>query len=126
MLGSALIKTLSRSVSANIPRSLVVSGVASNKQFTTSDVDLVVENKEPKLIPEVAQHLEENTVRTIAMNSTEGLGRSNVVYDTGNSIISPASRVLQVSHTGPPPPSPAPEISRGSHTDPESNHNSTA
>jgi hypothetical protein len=32
---------------------------------------------------EVAQHLGENTVRTIAMDSTEGLVRGQEVTDTG-------------------------------------------
>merc|ERR1711981_572464 len=50
---------------------------------------LVVENHPPKLILEVAQHLGENTVRTIAMDGTEGLVRGNVVNDTGNPIMIP-------------------------------------
>merc|ERR1719230_1738128 len=43
----------------------------------------------PKLILEVAQHLGENTVRTIAMDGTEGLIRGQVVNDTGNPIMIP-------------------------------------
>merc|ERR1711983_450957 len=50
---------------------------------------LEVENRTPKLILEVAQHLGENTVRTIAMDGTEGLVRGNVVNDTGNPIMIP-------------------------------------
>merc|ERR1712112_57223 len=50
---------------------------------------LVVEDRSPKLILEVAQHLGENTVRTIAMDGTEGLVRGNVVNDTGNPIMIP-------------------------------------
>merc|ERR1711979_107258 len=42
---------------------------------------LTVVGREPKLILEVAQHLGENTVRTIAMDGTEGLVRGNVVED---------------------------------------------
>merc|ERR1712172_310752 len=42
--------------------------------------------REPKLILEVAQHLGENTVRTIAMDGTEGLVGGNVVEDEGISI----------------------------------------
>jgi len=81
-----------------MPKSLVVSGVVTNKQFSTSSVvsaealqkgavvsvigavvdvqfedglpeilnALIVDNREPKLIQEVAQHLGEKTVRTIA------------------------------------------------------------
>merc|ERR1712147_27107 len=44
---------------------------------------LTVVGREPKLILEVAQHLGENTVRTIAMDGTEGLVRGNVVEDEG-------------------------------------------
>ena len=44
---------------------------------------LEVENAEPRLILEVAQHLGEDTVRTIAMDSTEGLVRGSKVADTG-------------------------------------------
>merc|ERR1711892_33023 len=43
--------------------------------------DLIVEDRVPKLILEVAQHLGENTVRTIAMDGTVGLVRGNVVRD---------------------------------------------
>merc|ERR1712117_19654 len=50
---------------------------------------LEVENRSPKLILEVAQHLGENTVRTIAMDGTEGLIRGQVVNDTGNPIMIP-------------------------------------
>ena len=42
-----------------------------------------------RLILEVAQHLGESTVRTIAMDSTEGLVRGNEVSDTGEAISVP-------------------------------------
>ena len=44
---------------------------------------LEVESRSPKLILEVAQNLVENTIRTIAMDGTEGLIRGQVVNDTG-------------------------------------------
>ena len=44
---------------------------------------LEVENANPRLVLEVAQHLGESTVRTIAMDSTEGLVRGAKVVDTG-------------------------------------------
>merc|ERR1712183_1239364 len=50
---------------------------------------LDVEGRSPRLVLEVAQHLGENTVRTIAMDGTEGLVRGNVVNDTGNPIMIP-------------------------------------
>jgi len=43
---------------------------------------LEVEGRKPRLVLEVAQHLGENTVRTIAMDGTEGLVRGNKVVDT--------------------------------------------
>src|ERR1700741_70923 len=39
-----------------------------------------------RLVLEVAQHLGENTVRTIAMDTTEGLTRGPPVVDTGGPI----------------------------------------
>ena len=47
------------------------------------------ENKGKRLVLEVAQHLGENTVRTIAMDSTEGLQRGLQVDDTGEPITVP-------------------------------------
>ena len=41
------------------------------------------------LVLEVAQHLGENMVRTIAMDTTEGLTRGQAVADTGKSIMAP-------------------------------------
>lgn len=46
-------------------------------------------NGENRLVLEVAQHLGENTVRTIAMNTTEGLVRGQPVSDTGKTISVP-------------------------------------
>ncbi|KAK4300378.1 hypothetical protein Pmani_027421 [Petrolisthes manimaculis] len=50
---------------------------------------LEVENRTPRLVLEVAQHLGENTVRTIAMDGTEGLVRGNGVRDSGSPISIP-------------------------------------
>jgi len=47
---------------------------------------LDVSNRSPRLVLEVAQHLGENTVRTIAMDGTEGLVRGQSVVDTGSPI----------------------------------------
>lgn len=44
---------------------------------------LEVQDHEIRLVLEVAQHLGENTVRTIAMDSTEGLTRGQSVLNTG-------------------------------------------
>ena len=50
---------------------------------------LEVDNGGNKLILEVAQHLGENRVRTIAMDSTEGLKRGDQVKNTGAPISVP-------------------------------------
>jgi len=60
-----------------------------------------VSDREWNLILEVAQHLGENTVRCIAMDSTEGLVRGTPARDTGNVITVPVGeetlgRILNV------------------------------
>lgn len=47
---------------------------------------LEVQGRPSRLVLEVAQHLGENTVRTIAMDGTEGLVRGQGVVDTGSPI----------------------------------------
>jgi F-type H+-transporting ATPase subunit beta len=50
---------------------------------------LETQNDGKRLVLEVAQHLGENTVRTIAMDATEGLVRGQEVLDLGNPIMVP-------------------------------------
>ena len=50
---------------------------------------LETDNNGNRLVLEVAQHLGENTVRTIAMDATEGLTRGQPVTDTGSQIRMP-------------------------------------
>ncbi|MED5367697.1 MAG: F0F1 ATP synthase subunit beta, partial [Pseudomonadota bacterium] len=62
---------------------------------------LHTQNGDNALVLEVAQHLGENTVRTIAMDSTEGLVRGRKVEDTGAPITVPVGpktlgRILNV------------------------------
>ncbi|WP_417414962.1 F0F1 ATP synthase subunit beta [Hoeflea sp.] len=62
---------------------------------------LETDNMGNRLVLEVAQHLGENVVRTIAMDSTEGLVRGQKVVDTGDSISVPVGeetlgRILNV------------------------------
>ena len=47
---------------------------------------LEVENAESRVVLEVAQHLGENTLRTIAMESTDGLTRGQGIINTGSPI----------------------------------------
>ncbi|PWJ15102.1 F0F1 ATP synthase subunit beta [Jannaschia seohaensis] len=63
---------------------------------------LETDNHGNRLVLEVAQHLGENTVRTIAMDSTEGLVRGQSVTDTGEAIKVPVGtatlgRILNVT-----------------------------
>ncbi|MHB1101879.1 MAG: F0F1 ATP synthase subunit beta [Devosia sp.] len=50
---------------------------------------LETDNNGNRLVLEVAQHLGENVVRTIAMDTTEGLVRGTMVVDTGEAISVP-------------------------------------
>ena len=60
-----------------------------------------IDDVEDNLVVEVAQHLGNNMVRTIAMDTTDGLVRGMPVKDTGNPIMVPVGpealgRVLNV------------------------------
>ncbi len=62
---------------------------------------LETQNGDTRLVLEVAQHLGESTVRTIAMDSTDGLVRGQGVADTGSPIMMPVGeetlgRILNV------------------------------
>src|SRR5690349_22761755 len=50
---------------------------------------LETQNQGNRLVLEVAQHLGENTVRTVAMDTSEGLVRGQEVTDTGQPIAVP-------------------------------------
>jgi len=50
---------------------------------------LETDNNGTRLVLEVAQHLGQSTVRTIAMDSTEGLVRGDAVTDSGEPIMVP-------------------------------------
>jgi F-type H+-transporting ATPase subunit beta len=51
-----------------------------------------INNQADNLVLEVAQHLGENVVRTISMDSTDGLVRGQAVKDTGDQITVPVGR----------------------------------
>merc|ERR1712117_258959 len=88
----------SPAAAAALPKGQVVSviGAVVDVQFEDGLPEilnaLTVVGREPKLILEVAQHLGENTVRTIAMDGTEGLVRGNVVEDEGLPISIPVGQ----------------------------------
>lgn len=71
-----------------------VLGAVVDVQFPNGNVPailnaLTTENEGKSLVLEVAQHLGENTVRCIAMDSTDGLVRGTEVKDTGDAITVP-------------------------------------
>merc|ERR1711962_1942557 len=100
MLGAAgrAVSGLVKSAAPSLPKGQVVSviGAVVDVQFDEGLPEILnalrVENREPKLILEVAQHLGENTVRTMAMDGTEGLVRGQVVNDMGTPIMIPVGQ----------------------------------
>ena len=71
-----------------------VMGAVVDVKFDGGDLPgilnaLHVDNKGNRLVLEVAQHLGESTVRTIAMDTTEGLVRGQDAVDTGAAITVP-------------------------------------
>merc|ERR1719392_497167 len=72
---------------ANAGQIVAVIGAVVDVQFEDGLPEILnaldVEGRNPRLVLEVAQHLGENTVRTIAMDGTEGLVRGHKVVDTG-------------------------------------------
>src|SRR3546814_15667608 len=66
-----------------------VVDVAFEDQLPAILSALETDNNGNRLVLEVAQHLGENTVRTIAMDATDGLTRGQVVTDTGSQIRMP-------------------------------------
>src|SRR5947207_13260993 len=72
---------------------------------------LETENRANRLVLEVAQHLGESTVRTIAMDSTEGLVRGHALADPGSPTMVPvggATRCRISSVSGVPGAEPGP------------------
>ncbi|WP_371348076.1 F0F1 ATP synthase subunit beta [Ancylobacter sp. IITR112] len=78
---------------ANVGRITQVIGAVVDVQFEDHLPEILnaleTKNQGNRLVLEVAQHLGENTVRTIAMDSTEGLVRGTEVKDTGGPISVP-------------------------------------
>jgi len=72
-----------------------VIGAVVDVQFTgkmpaiLNALDCEVTEGSPKILLEVAQHLGGNTVRTVAMEATEGMVRGQRVEDTGTPILVP-------------------------------------
>jgi F-type H+-transporting ATPase subunit beta len=79
--------------SNNVGRITQVIGAVVDVQFEEGLPEILnaleTKNHDQRLVLEVAQHLGELTVRTIAMDSTEGLVRGQEVLDTGGPITVP-------------------------------------
>ena len=78
----------------NIGKISQVMGAVVDVQFSGGNLPQILsaletKNQGGRLVLEVAQHLGENSVRTIAMDSTEGLVRGQDVIDTGKAISVP-------------------------------------
>ncbi|MCX6117915.1 MAG: F0F1 ATP synthase subunit beta [Proteobacteria bacterium] len=97
--------------STNVGKIVQVMGPVVDVEFPQGSLPpiynaLVLTNTEiskdkDNLVLEVAQHLGEGVVRTIAMDSTDGLSRGTVVKDTGSQISTPVGpevlgRILNV------------------------------
>jgi F-type H+-transporting ATPase subunit beta len=87
-------------------RVVQITGAVVDVEFEGGLPDILnaveTKNGDQKLVLEVAQHLGENTVRTIAMDATEGLQRGAAVTDTGQPITVPVGpgvlgRILNVT-----------------------------
>ncbi len=85
-------------MSANVGKIVQVIGAVVDVEFEPGKLPnifnaLEIKNPNntdaPELICEVAQHLGDNVVRTIAMDATEGLVRGMEATDTGNPIMVP-------------------------------------
>uniref|UniRef100_A0A0K8UFU8 H(+)-transporting two-sector ATPase n=1 Tax=Bactrocera latifrons TaxID=174628 RepID=A0A0K8UFU8_BACLA len=83
----AAAKSAAKTAAASNGKIVAVIGAVVDVQFDDDLPPILnaleVENRAPRLVLEVAQHLGENTVRTIAMDGTEGLVRGHKVLDTG-------------------------------------------
>jgi F-type H+-transporting ATPase subunit beta len=81
---------------ANTGKITQVIGAVVDVQFEGALPEILnaleTDNGGNRLVLEVAQHLGERTVRTIAMDSTEGLVRGQKVTDTGSAISVPVGK----------------------------------
>merc|ERR1711937_203502 len=111
MFTSALRRGASVARNHNLQAGRSMAAAASNKGRVTQVIGAVVdvqfdgelppilnslevEDHDVRLVLEVAQHLGENTVRTIAMDATDGLVRGQSVVDTGSPIEVPVGNGL--------------------------------
>ena len=89
-------------MSQNIGKISQVIGAVVDVEFEPGKLPLIfnalrvtnpsIDDRPDNLVLEVAQHLGENVVRTISMDSTDGLVRGQIVKDTGKQIVMPVGR----------------------------------
>jgi F-type H+/Na+-transporting ATPase subunit beta len=60
--------------------------------YTALEIDLSTDGEQRRLVCEVQQHLGDDRVRAVAMDSTDGLSRGTEVRDTGGPITVPVGR----------------------------------
>merc|ERR1711966_382264 len=91
-----LLRTNARSVSNGRIQTVIgaVVDVQFDGELPAIYNALEVEDHNIRIVLEVAQHLGENTVRTIAMDATEGLKRGQQVIDQGAPINVPVGNEL--------------------------------
>ncbi len=86
-------RAMDKEMSNKIGRVTQVMGAVVDVQFEGELPDIMnaleTDNHGNRLVLEVAQHLGESTVRTVAMDATEGLVRGQRVSDTGSAISVP-------------------------------------
>ncbi len=87
-------------MSKNTGKIIQVVGVVVDVEFQKGDLPsmydaLEVKNGDELLVLEVAQHLNETSVRTIALSTTDGLKRGDSVTATGAPITVPVGSVTQ-------------------------------
>ncbi len=83
--------------SENIGKVVQIVGAVVDIKFTKNNLPkllnaIEIDNHGEKLIVEVAQHIGDDTVRCIAMSTTDGLVRGTAAIDTGRSISVPVGR----------------------------------
>merc|ERR1719453_791480 len=91
-------RTMAAAASAGKGRVVTVIGAVVDVQFDGELPPILnsleVEDHDVRLVLEIAQHMGENTVRTIAMDATDGLVRGQSVVDTGSPIEVPVGNGL--------------------------------
>jgi uncharacterized protein (UPF0254 family) len=90
---AALKRGFSSDAAVSVGRITQIIGAVVDVQFTNNlppilnALEVQNTNENIRIVLEVAQHLGENTVRTIAMEGTDGLVRGQECIDTGNPIM---------------------------------------